>query len=139
MTKRKIVEGGVASPLFQVEAKFSGTVESQNVAELGEVVQTFLESMGDIAMKGANISLLVSAQSNDALKLHTGDLKKYRFTRREIEIVDLIPTDKTNKEIGELMGITEHTVKYHISNILEKTGCKNRRELTYKLFNRPAD
>ena len=40
--------------------------------------------------------------------------------------MELVKTGKTNKEIAKDLYISEHTVKAHISAILEKTGCRNR-------------
>ena len=34
--------------------------------------------------------------------------------------------EKTNTEIADTLSITEGTVKYHIHNLLQKTGCRNR-------------
>ena len=36
---------------------------------------------------------------------------------------------KTNSEIAEALSVSERTVKFHIHNILKKTGCRNRNEL----------
>ena len=38
----------------------------------------------------------------------------------------------TNGEIAQALFITESTVKYHMHNVLQKTGCKNRTELQRK-------
>ena len=34
--------------------------------------------------------------------------------------------EKTNQEIADSLSISEGTVKYHIHNLLQKTGCRNR-------------
>jgi len=44
------------------------------------------------------------------------------LTSREIEIVRLIATGKTNKEIAEKLFISERTVETHRKNIMRKTG-----------------
>ena len=53
------------------------------------------------------------------------------LTQRESEVLRYIVQGLNNTEIGELMHISKHTVKAHVSVILEKLGCKNRSEIAY--------
>ncbi len=48
------------------------------------------------------------------------------FTQREMEVLSLIAHHMTNKEIAEELGISEKTVKTHVSNILSKLGVSSR-------------
>ena len=52
------------------------------------------------------------------------------FTPRECDIIRLLIKGKTNKEIGNALFISFHTVKRNMEMIFEKTGCKNRVEVT---------
>jgi len=54
------------------------------------------------------------------------------LTRREIEILKLVASGASNKEIAELLVITEGTVKNHISNILGKLDAKDRLQAAVK-------
>ncbi len=45
---------------------------------------------------------------------------------REMEILRLLGQGRSNKEIGRLLGITEQTVKNHISSMLRKLGVDDR-------------
>jgi DNA-binding CsgD family transcriptional regulator len=56
-------------------------------------------------------------------------VKKYELTRREEAILERLLKDDANKEIGEVLFITENTVKKHTQNIYRKTNVKNRTEL----------
>jgi DNA-binding NarL/FixJ family response regulator len=51
---------------------------------------------------------------------------KDELTPREVEILELVVTGASNKEITEALCITENTVKTHISNILDKLHLQNR-------------
>ena len=51
-----------------------------------------------------------------------------KLTPRELDVLKLLTTDATNREIAESLFITENTVKIHVSNILEKLKLRNRRE-----------
>ncbi|WP_413943634.1 response regulator transcription factor [Bdellovibrio sp. HCB-162] len=52
------------------------------------------------------------------------------LTRRELEVVKLIATGKTNKEVANVLGCTDHTVKTHKANIMEKLNCSTSVEIT---------
>jgi DNA-binding CsgD family transcriptional regulator len=54
------------------------------------------------------------------------------LSMREFEILNLISTGKTNREIAELTFISENTVKYHLKNIYVKLDVKNRTEALRK-------
>lgn len=45
---------------------------------------------------------------------------------REREVLRLVLQDRSNKEISEALYVSESTVKFHIHNLLQKTGCKSR-------------
>lgn len=63
-----------------------------------------------------------------AQKDNKKDLLK-ELTKREYEIAILIGEGKSNKEISEILCITEGTVKNHITNILDKLNLKDRTQL----------
>ncbi|MGI6037018.1 MAG: response regulator transcription factor [Limnochordia bacterium] len=59
----------------------------------------------------------------------TGPEGKAKLTAREREIVVLVASGLTNKEIGATLFVSEHTVKNHISNIYRKLGIDERTKL----------
>jgi DNA-binding NarL/FixJ family response regulator len=48
------------------------------------------------------------------------------LTLRELDVLKLIVSGKSNKEIGNLLSISEATVKTHINNLLSKMGVSDR-------------
>lgn len=50
------------------------------------------------------------------------------LTPREGEVLNALSQGLTNKQIAHSLGISEHTVKYHISSIYSKLGVMNRAE-----------
>ena len=48
------------------------------------------------------------------------------LTPREKEVFELLIENKNTKEISEFLGISEKTVRNHISNVMQKLGCKGR-------------
>lgn len=51
------------------------------------------------------------------------------FTLREEQIMSFVMRKFGNKQIADSLGISERTVKHHISNIFRKSQVSNRREL----------
>ena len=58
------------------------------------------------------------------------ELSEDPLTPREQQIVKLIAESHTNRQIAELLTISEKTVETHRANILEKLGMRNRVDLT---------
>ena len=52
------------------------------------------------------------------------------LTQREVEVLGLIATGKTDREIAEELFIGVRTVSTHVSNILNKVNAVNRTEAT---------
>ena len=50
------------------------------------------------------------------------------LTRRQIEVLDLVTQGKTNKEIAKLIGVSDETIKNHISSIFKALGVSSRTE-----------
>ncbi len=59
---------------------------------------------------------------------------RHDLSSREREVLRLLLADKTNKEISDVICVSESTVKFHIHNLLSKSGCKNRTELKAVYF-----
>ena len=51
-----------------------------------------------------------------------------KLTDREREIVRLLVSGEANKQIGQILGITELTVKSHMKSILAKLNVRDRTE-----------
>src|SRR3970040_2312501 len=52
------------------------------------------------------------------------------LSKREKQIMELLLRRFSNKEIAEIAGVSERTVKYHVSNVLGKLQVHSRAELT---------
>jgi two-component system nitrate/nitrite response regulator NarL len=58
------------------------------------------------------------------------------LTRREQQIALAIADGRTNRDIAVRLGITEQTVKNHLTSIFEKVGVDNRLQLGLALVRR---
>ena len=54
---------------------------------------------------------------------------KFGLTPRELDVLRLVVAGYTNKETADKYGLSEDTVKHHLTNIFDKTGASNRLEL----------
>lgn len=65
----------------------------------------------------------------------TGEMKnRSLLTAREREIFDLLVNDHTTKEIAGRLGISEKTVRNHISNTIQKLGVSGRAQAIVELL-----
>ena len=48
------------------------------------------------------------------------------LTPREIEVLELVAEGLSNKSIADRLGISDHTVKFHIASLSGKLGAGNR-------------
>ena len=68
---------------------------------------------------------------------HGGATPASRLTTRELEIIGAIVDGAGNKDIGKQFGLSEQTVKNHLSHIFDKLGVSNRLELAlYAVHNK---
>ena len=56
------------------------------------------------------------------------------LTAREKTVFELLITGKTTKEIATELGISEKTVRNHISNVMQKLGVKGRSSAVVELL-----
>ena len=56
-----------------------------------------------------------------------------RFWERMQQVARLVCSGLSNKEIGQILYISDTTVKKHMPHILEKIGCDSRESLTEKV------
>lgn len=87
----------------------------------------------DVVGGGAVVSPLMCGKLFDVARqlLRHQELigsRKPTLTGREIEVLELVAKGHTSREIGELLFISENTVKNHVRNILDKLGLHSRSE-----------
>jgi DNA-binding NarL/FixJ family response regulator len=63
-----------------------------------------------------------------AVELSAGEEHIEPVTPREMEVLQLIARGLANKQIAVALGISEHTVKFHLSALYAKLGATNRTE-----------
>lgn len=64
--------------------------------------------------------------------VNVGCISSNEFTRMEVNILREIVNGLNNRQISEKLGIGVRTVDWHIQNLLEKTGLRNRTALAIR-------
>ena len=49
-----------------------------------------------------------------------------QLTRRELEILKLVSEGRSNRQVGQVLWVTDQTVKFHLANIYRKLGVGSR-------------
>ena len=88
--------------------------------------ESLLALIRNFILEHAEEPAAVQARAADTTARGSG----VRLSVRELEVLGLIAAGKSNPEIAEELVIAPGTVGRHVSNLLAKTGLKNRVELT---------
>jgi two-component system, NarL family, nitrate/nitrite response regulator NarL len=84
---------------------------------------------GQYWLEGRPVQNLVQVLRDLTVQTAPPPRKTFGLTTRELEVVALITEGCTNKDIARQFGISEETVKRHLTNIFNKLGVGNRLEL----------
>ena len=82
-------------------------------------------SAGGIALEATVAGKLMNHMNQ---RSSTADAQTVQFSKREAQVLELLSSGKTNRDIGETLFISESTVKFHVHAILNKLDASNRTE-----------
>jgi two-component system nitrate/nitrite response regulator NarL len=103
------------------------------VAHLSACIRAVIQ--GQYWLEGRPVQNLVQVLRDLTAQIAPPPRKTFGLTARELEVVTLITEGSTNKHIAETFGISEETVKRHLTNIFNKIGVGNRLELALFALN----
>ena len=95
---------------------------------------SFLDALGSVAA----IAIDNAAMQDRLRKAQFGDLPRrapappLALSRLEIQIMRLIVEGLTNREIAAQVHLSQNTIKFHVRQILQKTGTSNRTDLAHR-------
>lgn len=123
----------------------TGTIESQQILEalqLGArgvvlkdaVTEDLVRAVRAVAngqhwLRGGPVTNLVQVLRDLMAEAAPAPKNTFGMSPRELEVVALVAQGSTNKDIGAQLGISEETVKRHLTNVFDKTGVSTRLEL----------
>ncbi len=70
----------------------------------------------------------VARQEETGLPARAASEEPPTLTARQIEILQLAAQGLSYKEIAECLSVSEHTIKYHMGEVLQRLGVKNREQ-----------
>ncbi|MCW5623867.1 MAG: response regulator [Burkholderiales bacterium] len=80
-----------------------------------------------IARVGAHVRTAQQiAKAREALTAEPATLQGYNLTPREMEVLSWVAKGKTNRDIGDILGMSPRTVNKHLEHIFEKLGVETR-------------
>jgi DNA-binding NarL/FixJ family response regulator len=125
------VEGDTITKAFELGAR--GLMKKDAAtATLIDCIRAVLEGKYWIGRESSfTLDEILQRGRSSTRKALTGN---YRLTPREMQIIKLVVSASTNKEIARELSISEETVKHHITSIFDKLGVYNRLELTLFVF-----
>ena len=83
---------------------------------------------GESYVPPALAATLLVEMSKPGTPTRSSDEDLDQLTGREQEILELLSTGLSNKEIGDKLFLTEKTIKHYVTNILQKLQVRNRVE-----------
>jgi len=124
----KIQGRGSVSPHARLEAtSFMTTVDG------GVLLRALsLEGAKGLPDQGRRF-LIMLEQVAERESVNAAGQQRFGLTDREWEVARVLTQGFTNKEIGNVLGITEPTVKAHIKHIMEKMKCTTRTAIVSRL------
>lgn len=87
-------------------------------------------AQGDVAMLPSEKNRILSEFARTSSQAADDAAAEPSLTKRELEVLQLVVTGATNGEIAQELHISQHTVKNHVHNILEKLQVADRHEAT---------
>ncbi|HVR72985.1 MAG TPA: response regulator transcription factor [Planctomycetota bacterium] len=108
-----------------VLAAMAAGAQGYILKEIG--TERLVQSIHDVA-NGKEVLDASATQSvlRQLLEVGKGGGKKGLLSPQEQRVGELLPEGKTNKEIGEILGLKEKTVKNYLSRVYEKLHVKTR-------------
>jgi DNA-binding NarL/FixJ family response regulator len=73
-------------------------------------------------------SLYLARPSNGTVSSPVGGALLRKLTRREIEILQLVSGGRSNRQVAEMLWVTDQTVKFHLANVYRKLNVRSRFE-----------
>jgi DNA-binding NarL/FixJ family response regulator len=88
----------------------------------------------DAALRAVAAGLWVFATDRSGGGFSALDEADYRIllTPRETEVLSAVANGLTNKEIARALGISRHTVKFHLESLMRKLGVSSRAQAVSK-------
>jgi DNA-binding NarL/FixJ family response regulator len=122
-----------APPILVLLSNAGRAADALNAGARGVLLQETDSDVLASALKAVAMGLIVVApELADAMVAAPGDdntaLPEEALTPRELEVLSLLAEGLPNKTVASRLGISEHTVKFHVNAVMSKLGAQSRTE-----------
>jgi DNA-binding CsgD family transcriptional regulator len=111
------------------------------VARTRELIAHTCSALGDdeaggLELEAARELFESLGAAPDLARMSAPAVSKYGLSKRELEVLRLVASGRSNREIAATLVISEHTVARHLQNIYAKLGLSSRAAATAFAFER---
>ena len=115
----------------------SGAPPPEHTSTLALLPRDASATQIDLAVRATAVGLLVADPAVASFATSSGVPEDMRndatergtpLTAREIEVLRLLASGMTNRGTALALGISEHTVKFHVGSVLARLGARSRTE-----------
>lgn len=118
----------IASPDTSEQAAEAIQSGAKGYLSVNQSSQEFIQALHVIARGDIIVSKEATKTLKDSFSLKKPSDHQGNLTNRENDILSLLSGGLTNREIGERLFVSEHTVKVHLRAILTKLNLRNRQQ-----------
>ncbi len=101
---------------------------ARGLISVDQPVDVFVRALRTISDGGVVVSNGLAGNLRARVTLDLRTQSPSSLTSREYEVLSLLGNGLTNREIGERLFVSEHTVKVHLRNVLTKLNLRNRQQ-----------
>ena len=105
---------------------------STDLAEIIATIRMVAKGLAVVQRQLLAAALLSGAEISNGHLREADEDHHPRLSKREIAVLTAITDGLSNKEIARRLGISFHTVKFHVASILEKLEVDTRTEAVFK-------
>jgi two-component system, NarL family, response regulator YdfI len=105
---------------------------STDLAEIVATIRMVAKGLAVVQRQLLAAALLSGAEISNGNLREADEDHHPRLSKREIAVLTAITDGLSNKEIARRLGISFHTVKFHVASILEKLEVDTRTEAVFK-------
>lgn len=114
----------IVQPLIGLPLRAWGILP-MDCSEAELLTALFAVDLGLVVAAPEQIEILLSPAEVEPLPAIDNGVE---LTPRELEVLTLLTDGLSNKQVSYQLGISEHTVKFHVTSIYSKLGVSNRAE-----------